>query len=294
MRAIGGIVMALGTGALAAAALGAAPHASASCASFFGIGNSADCTSTPTSFAIALGPGARAYAAGTLGSAISVGALSYASTDDNTVLGSATALGNGAGAYLTNGARLSSAFAAGTDAAAVISSGVLNLAAGLGDHTLGYVNTPTSRLAGGNLAVAVGNSRYLVQAVADGTGNAAFNIFSPASAKDFGSNVVAAGTFNMAASLLSRDSLVYAGYGPKQTTGTRNAAFSVFGRGNDIEAGGPGSIVGSIFESGAKVLRQGPGLTINGGRPPVQQPTASAHPRRPGPAHRSPPSGVSR
>ena len=287
MKAIGGIVTAVSTGALAAAAFAAAPHASASCASFFGIGNSADCTSTPTSFAIALGPGAKAYAQGTLGSAIAVGALSYASTDDNTMLGSATALGNGAGAYLAGGARISTAFSAGTDAAAVINGGVLNLAAGLGDHTLGYVNTPGSGPAGGSLAVAVGNSKYLAQAVADGTGNVALNVFSPASAKDFGSNVVAAGTFNMAASLLSRDSLVYAGYGAKQTSGTRNAAFSVFGRGNDIEAGGPGSIVGSIFENGAKVLRQGPGLTINGAtlgkRPTQQQATvtrAAKSPRR--------------
>ncbi|WP_179469014.1 hypothetical protein [Mycolicibacterium vinylchloridicum] len=272
----GGLVLAGLSASALAAALGTAPQASASCASFFGVGNSSDCVSTATSIAIALGPGARAYALGSLGSAVAVGALSYASTDANTVLGTASALGNGAGAYVANGARMTSAFAVGTHAAAVINGGLLNQAVALGDNTLGYVNTSGSGgLVGGNLAVVIGNSRHLAQATADGSGNVAVSIFSPSSAKDFGSNVVASGTFNVAASLLSRDSQVFAGYGAKVLAGTRNAAFSIFGQGNDIAAQGPGTILVSVLEHAATTIRQGPGLTINGvnllGRPPVQQ-----------------------
>ena len=51
-------------GLLAGAGLGGAPRANATCASFFGIGNSADCTSTLFSIAVALGDGASARADG--------------------------------------------------------------------------------------------------------------------------------------------------------------------------------------------------------------------------------------
>jgi hypothetical protein len=301
-KVAGGLVLA-GLGATAlAAALGTAPQASASCASLFGVGNSANCISTATSIAIALGPGARAYALGSLGSAVAVGALSYASTDANTVLGTASALGNGAGAYVANGARMTSAFAAGTHAGAVINGGLLNQAVALGDNTLGYVSTSGSGgLVGGNLAVVIGNSRKLAQATAAGSGNVAVSIFSPSSAKEFGSNVVASGTFNVAASLLSRDSLVFAGYGVKVLEGTRNAAFSIFGQGNHIEAQGPGTIVGSVLERAATTIRQGPGLTIDGanllGRPPVQQSRTSspaATTRTGTPEHRTPATGSGR
>jgi hypothetical protein len=54
---------AVAVGALATAGLGSAPSANATCASFFGIGNSADCTSSPTTIAIAIGNGAQAHAA---------------------------------------------------------------------------------------------------------------------------------------------------------------------------------------------------------------------------------------
>ncbi|SBS73239.1 exported hypothetical protein [uncultured Mycobacterium sp.] len=261
----GGLVFAgLGASALAAT-LGTAPQASASCASFFGVGNSSDCVSSPTSIAIALGPGARAYALGTLGSAISVGSLSYSITEGGTAAASATALGNGAGAYVYNDGRLSTAFAAGTNAASIVNGGALELSGAFGDRTVGYTGPAASgKPAYGNLAIAMGNSPYFSQAVARGTGNIALNVISPSSAKAFGSNVVASGAYNFASSLFSRDSLVFAGYGGKQQIGSRNVAFSIFGRGNDVEAHGPGSIVGSLFQAAATVFREGPGLTING------------------------------
>ena len=57
----------------AAAALGSPATANATCASFFGIANSAQCTSSPTSIAIALGPGTTASATGLFTVAIANG-----------------------------------------------------------------------------------------------------------------------------------------------------------------------------------------------------------------------------
>ena len=68
------------SGALAAGALGGAPTAKADCASFFGIGNSANCTSTLFSMAIAVGSGATAYANGTFTIATAVGNYAYSET----------------------------------------------------------------------------------------------------------------------------------------------------------------------------------------------------------------------
>ncbi len=64
---------AVASGLFASAGLGSAPTANATCASFFGIGNSADCTSTLFSVAVAIGDGAVAHADGLLGAAVVVG-----------------------------------------------------------------------------------------------------------------------------------------------------------------------------------------------------------------------------
>ena len=61
------------SGALAAGTLTAAPTANATCASFWGIGNSADCTSKLFSVAIAIGGNAQAHADGLFGAAFSIG-----------------------------------------------------------------------------------------------------------------------------------------------------------------------------------------------------------------------------
>jgi hypothetical protein len=49
------------------------PAAKATCASIFGIGNSADCTSEFSTIAVALGPNAKATAKGILGAAVAIG-----------------------------------------------------------------------------------------------------------------------------------------------------------------------------------------------------------------------------
>ena len=51
----GGLACAVTSGLLASAGLGLAPTANATCASFFGIGNSAECSSTLFSVAFAIG-----------------------------------------------------------------------------------------------------------------------------------------------------------------------------------------------------------------------------------------------
>lgn len=68
----GGAIAALAVAA-GVAAVGPAPTANASCASFFGLGNTANCTSSFGSIAIATGAGAVAQAGGLLGLAISIG-----------------------------------------------------------------------------------------------------------------------------------------------------------------------------------------------------------------------------
>ena len=83
--------------ALAAAALGGAGTANATCASINGIGNGGDCTSTIGSAAFALGPNAKATAIGLGNSAIVIGAGStanagkFAATD---FFNNATVVGN--------------------------------------------------------------------------------------------------------------------------------------------------------------------------------------------------------
>src|SRR5690349_15913650 len=83
---------ALASALFAGAGLGSAPAAHATCASFFGIGNSADCRSNLFSVAFAIGDGAVAHADGWFGGAFVVGTNSTASTGAGSVLNFATSL----------------------------------------------------------------------------------------------------------------------------------------------------------------------------------------------------------
>jgi len=103
---------ALVSGVLAAGTLTGGPAASATCASFFGIGNSADCTSGFSSIAIALGPNATATAQGILGAAVAIGAgadalTSYNSATTQGILGAAVAIGTDAEAWTYGNGSLS-------------------------------------------------------------------------------------------------------------------------------------------------------------------------------------------
>ena len=96
-----GLACVLAGGLLATTALGLSPSANATCASFFGIGNSAECSSTLFSVAFAIGDGATAHADGVLGASFAVGtgaaatsggALTLASAVGNNVTASAQGL----------------------------------------------------------------------------------------------------------------------------------------------------------------------------------------------------------
>jgi hypothetical protein len=96
-KTIGGLAAAaLATAAFAASALGSAPPAHATCASFWGIGNGAGCTSTFGSVAIAIGTGAVAVTHGLFDTAIAVGPASTADVIEG-ALGTAIAVGSTGG-----------------------------------------------------------------------------------------------------------------------------------------------------------------------------------------------------
>jgi hypothetical protein len=104
-------VGALAAGTLATAGLGSAPTANATCASVFGIGNSAQCTSTLFNLAIAVGTNAEAHAGGML------------------PFGAAVAFGNGAVAEIDTGFSL--AVTVGANSRATVSLGAGNIAANI-------------------------------------------------------------------------------------------------------------------------------------------------------------------
>ena len=92
------VASAMTSGLFASAWLGLAPTANATCASFFGIGNSLDCTSTLFSAAIAIGDGAVAHADGFLGASFAVGTGATATTSGALTLASAVGNNVSAGA----------------------------------------------------------------------------------------------------------------------------------------------------------------------------------------------------
>lgn len=247
---------ALTAGVLATSGLGSAPAANATCASFFGIGNSADCTSNLTSIAIAIGTNAQAHADGLFGTAFAVGTQALA----NTAVGAftfATAVGDHtvAGAYGLFG--IATGLGPNGLAAAQGSSpgslGVLNFA----------LNVSLGTTASGGSAAA-----------ADGIGNVAVNLFGNGTALG-GHEVVAWGNLNGAMTLGGTNNKVSAGQG----TGTANYAFSILGSGNTVKSGpGPVAIAGSILQTGQLVTKVGPGFNINGvvvGGAAAVQPTSN-------------------
>ena len=250
VRVKGGVLVgALVSGALAAGMLGGAPSAHATCASFFGIGNSADCTSNLTSVAIAIGTKAQAHANGLFGTAIAFGYNSGALIGPKSALNVAIALATpGAGSGALAGGLGSLAVSVGKDGYA---------AAGL---IVGYTETEI-----GNIAIDLGKHPATTYVAADGIGNTAVSVGNDTAVVDafglftgaanlFGSNTVASGA------IVSPDHIV---------KNTATLAFSAFGSGNTVQAG-PGSlaVAGSIFQTGAKVTKIGPGFNINGIRVP--------------------------
>jgi hypothetical protein len=131
---------------LVASALGSAPTANATCASFFGLGNGGDCTSSFGGIAIAIGTGATATAMGFLSTAVAIGtdaqSLEYGALNLSVAVGT----NGGAEAGSTTGADVGNiAISFGDDTAAVSGFGVGNIALNFGNGNtvaaLGSLNT---------------------------------------------------------------------------------------------------------------------------------------------------------
>jgi hypothetical protein len=235
-KAIGGLLavaMAVGT----AAAFGAAPAANATCASFFGIGNSAQCQSSSTSIAIAIGNNSTARALGLFGTALVFGDVSLASIPTVGAFNIALATGYNSGAFASGVASLAVAAGSNGETHAGTSAGLTeigNIAVDLGQHPF-PPNWETSAAGVGNFALNLGPSEQSVFAI--GYFNTAENLT--------GSNEVQSGTSghpgiaSLAVSFLSNNTTVTAGPGPF-------------------------AIAEALAITGVTVNKSGPGINING------------------------------
>ena len=247
----GGIFTAGALAVGAVAGLGAAPTANATCASFFGIGNSVNCTSNATSIAIAIGDNAAAHASGILGAAYALGKDASAGMMSADIFTMSVALGQSAQAG--SGGSLSTAIATGQNARSLAGSkgGIVNLAVDLGNHNPAGAVISDGYL---NLAVdALGSS----DVVASGIGNVAVNLLGKANF------VQAYGKFNNATNFAGNSNtinqLVPVG------GSTLTSAWVDFGTKNLVQVGkGPLIIAGSIFQKNSIVAKDGPGINING------------------------------
>lgn len=249
---------AVAAGMLAGVGIGTAPTAHATCASFFGLGNSANCTSNLTSIAIAIGTDSVAHADGLFGSAIAIGTEAKAYT--NGPFGSAISVGFITTA-VTNDA-FNIAVSSGTESVAN-AGGVFALAVQLGKD--GIAETGGSGQfgnIGANIAINIAPTQPATgvpRTLAVGIGNIAVNLFGNASG-NLTHDISAIGTANIATNFGGNDNIVDAGSG-----GAGNVAFNVFGSGNGVQAApGPLAVAGSIFQNGAVVIKNGPGFNING------------------------------
>lgn len=231
---------ALAAGTLLSAGLASAPSANATCASFWGLGNGGNCTSTPTSIAIAIGPNAVANATGLFGTAFAIGS-------------NATALNPGSFSF---------AVTAGDNSTAQ-SLGNFNIAAQLGAGGSSQTSgAPGFGDLGFNIAlnVALATNTY-TSVQATGLGNLAVNLFGTGNFVQL-NNVVAGGVANIAANLGGASNTVVASNsgGPGL-----NLAINAVGSNNNVYAGpGPVAISIALLQNGQGIIKNGPGINING------------------------------
>jgi hypothetical protein len=255
-----GVLLGVVASGLAATAVGGAGTANASCASISGIGNSADCTSTPGSFAVGLGTGAKATSVGFFDGAVSNG-------------NNAQSIAGGTGSFAYAGGDNSIALAGGLFSIAAtqgtnnlaVSNGVLNGAFNFGNGTA-FGKSQTISNGVGNLTVNSGTDSLVG---ASGLGNGAFNVV--------GNNnfLQSSGVLNNTLNVAGNNNILEALGGtfdpanPLATTVGGNTAFNAFGNKNAIGAGlpGPFAIAGAVGQSdqnGANaIVRQTPGFNIN-------------------------------
>ena len=234
-------------GALATAALGPAPTATADCASFFGLGNTANCQSNPTSIAIAIGSNATATADGLFGVAFAWGRIPLVGTANS---GVATATTSGAFTF---------AWAWGDNVTAQAGD-LFGIATQWGTNG----TTITKGLA--NIAQAITNpfpfllppTTDIGMTVASGVGNVVTNgtFFT-----EPGASVSAVGFGNFAFNGWGFNNVVKAG-------GTQNSffntAFDVFTSGDVISGPGPFAVAIAAAQPPGHVTSQtGPGFNLD-------------------------------
>lgn len=262
------------SGAMAAAAIGAAPTAAADCASFFGLGNTANCQSGPTSIAIAIGPNATAKAGGLFGAAFALGRIPLIGTANT---GVATATTSGAFTF---------AWAWGDNVTA--QSGDL-----FGIATQWGTNGTTITKGMGNIAQAISNpfgstTADIGMTVANGVGNVITNgaLFSAP-----GSSVEAVGFGNYAFNGWGFNNVVKAG---GTQTSFFNAAFDAFNGGDVIAGPGPFAIAIAFGRAPGETTSQvGPGVNVKVGNTFPVFPAAAASLRPGKKASPSPTASVS-
>lgn len=247
------LITAAGAAIWTAASLSSAPAAHATCASLFGIGNSAACTSNPTSIAIAIGANAQAHADGLFGSAFAIGDTANAGIAGGGMFNTAAVIGNAGGSY---------------------ADGTLSAAVALGTKSLSFAGTPSGIA---DVAVVVGS---LGGAEAYGSGNVALDVLSRGGAR-------AQGTLDFALTAFGRNPALYSN--SSYAGGSLSSAINVFGEGNAVAASpifanptanlafslggsltnvtagpGPFAIAGSIGQQQANITKSGSGINING------------------------------
>lgn len=248
-------VGALAAGALLMGGLASAPTANATCVSVFGLGNTAECTSTIGSLAIAIGANAQAHADGLLGAAFT--------------------LGNDSGAEITTGSVFNLVATVGQNSV-TSSFGFFSAAISTGSDSNVYAGAEGDTPQIANLAISLGNN-LPVNVGTLGIGNVAVNLFGDGvtgALGTFNSALTVGGSgqngaqgyFSSAANLFSKNTNVLAGGSVEtQLLATASFAFSAFGSDNFVKAGpGPLAIAGSIAQTGATVRQPGPGINVNG------------------------------
>lgn len=242
----GVLLSAMVSSAMAAVAVGAAPTATADCASFFGLGNTAHCQSGPASIAIAIGPNATAKAGGLFGAAFAIGVAPV------------SGVGTGGEATATTTGAFTVAWAAGDKVTAqagdlfgfamqwgnngqTITKGVANVAEG---WTNPFGGDPSATWVETTLASGFGN-QILNGAFADGPGYSG----------------EAVGVSNVAFNGWGIDNVVKAG----GTSGSVfNGAFSMFSGGTVTAGPGPLAVAVALGQQpGQTTTQTGPGIKVN-------------------------------
>ena len=249
-------VAALTAGALALAAMGSVPTANATCASFFGIGSSGQCTSTLTSIEIAIGTNAEAHADGMLGAALTLGNNSSAATVAGALLNVATTFGDSNST--TAGGLASAAFAADGINQTVI--------AGVGSFTSGSVGNLAASLAGPEAS----------QILAAGFGNLSVNLAGSGNISGTGIGLTTVNFVGLNNTLTNvgvlNDVTNLSGLNNSVTTtagSVANFAFNLIGTDNIITTSGVLAVGGTIGSVSQTVSQSGPGFNVNFNRQPA-------------------------